>query len=136
MTTEANGFKSIELVNDGSTAKLVFDLADDKTAEVEMPLAAFERGISEMLRIVESASQQKGASAGGIQQISFSTAQTIEPRADIAAARMYLVIDRGMPHEIAYGLRMLVLRSKHMIHRDPDRYRGCLLANRSRPWII
>ena len=104
---EADSFKTIELINDGKTANLTFRHGDDVIATVEMPIERFELGISEMLRIVESARQQRGASAGGIQAVAFSTAQTIEPRADIAAARLYLVIDRGMPHQIAFGLRMV-----------------------------
>ena len=99
--------KSISLTENGRVAKLVFRTGDNMEADVEMPIEKFEMGISEMLRIVESERQQRGTSAGGIQSVSFSTAQTIEPHADIAVGRLYLVIDRGMPHQIAYGLRMI-----------------------------
>ena len=104
---QAIGFTTIELINNGSDARLIFEMADGTEHAVEMPINVFELGISEMLRIVESARQQRDANIGGFQQISFSTVQTIEPRADVTVGRVYLVIDRGMPHQVAYGLRLL-----------------------------
>jgi len=107
MDIQSDGFEKIELTNGAKTARISFSLPDKTTVSVEMPIEKFALGVSETLRIVESANLQRDAASRGIQAISFSTVQTIEPRADVLGGRLYLLIDQELPHRIAYGFPML-----------------------------
>jgi hypothetical protein len=104
MLVEADAFQSIKLSNDGATAQLVFEKIDKSTIQVNLPIERLGFGAPEILRIVEAARQRRDTTAAGIQEIAFSIATSIEPRADVVAKRLYLVIDRGKSNQVAYAM--------------------------------
>jgi hypothetical protein len=104
MLIEADAFSSIKLSEDRATAQLVFETPDKSTVQVNLPIERLGLGIPEILRIVEAARQRRSTSATGIQEIAFSTATSIEPRADVVAKRLYLVIDQGKLNQVAYAI--------------------------------
>jgi len=107
MLIEAEAINSIDLTEDRTKAKMIFRKKDKSTVEVSVPIDMFLRARSSYLRVVEARKQQRHTTATGIQEVSFSIAKTITPRADVVARRIYLIVDGGTPNEVAYAISML-----------------------------
>jgi len=107
MAIKAKAFTAIELIDHGAAIRMVFSTSDTSVEEVIIAVDMFALGLPDLQRIVQASHENQKIHTMGIEKTGYSPIKTIETRTDTTFPRIYLIMDRGQPNEIAYGIGII-----------------------------